>query len=156
MTASDLDLALGDREQVLLDSSTLIAYHDPAEAVHPLARHVLGRVSSDQDGLRGDYSMVSAAELFVRPIRTGRDEFTFMHDFLLGFPNLTGLPFDMMVAIQAATLRATMRLPFADAAVIAAGMLAGCEAIVTNDERWKRRGEPLFPQFRWIYLDDYR
>jgi hypothetical protein len=94
--------------------------------------------------------------LFIRPLRTDDAEFRFMHEFLLGFPNLTGLPLDMVVAVQTATLRATMNLRIVDAGVIATGMLAGCEAIVTNDERWKRRGEPLFPQFRWIYLDDYR
>jgi predicted nucleic acid-binding protein len=140
----------------LLDTSALIAFHTPSEAAHPLARHVLGRIGDDADPLRGYYSYLSAAELFIRPLRTDDAEFRFMHEFLLGFPNLTGLPLDMVVAVQTATLRATMNLRIVDAGVIATGMLAGCEAIVTNDERWKRRGEPLFPQFRWIYLDDYR
>ena len=35
------------------------------------------------------------------------------------------------------------------------GLLAGCEAIVTNDERWKRRLEPAFRTFRWVYLADH-
>jgi len=58
-------------------------------------------------------------------------------------------------AVQAATIRSSMRLLLPDAMVIAAGLLAGCEAIVSNDARWKQRGAGLFPQFRWIYLSDY-
>jgi predicted nucleic acid-binding protein len=156
MTIADLDRALGDTSRVLLDTSALIAFHTPGEAAHAPARHVLERIGDEADPLRGYYSHLSAAELFIRPIRTSDARFRFMHTFLLEFPNLTGLPLDLMVAIQTATLRATMNVSVVDAAIIASGMLAGCEAIVTNDERWKRRGEPLFPEFRWVYLDDYR
>ena len=39
--------------------------------------------------------------------------------------------------------------------MIASGLLAGCEAIVTNDRAWKARLEPLFREFRWMYLGDY-
>ncbi|MBI3973648.1 MAG: PIN domain-containing protein, partial [Chloroflexi bacterium] len=99
--------------------------------------------------------VVSAVELLVRPLRTGQEKFTFMHTFLTQYPYLTVLPMDMTVAVQAATLRATLNIPLPDAVVIASGLLAGCEAIVTNDARWKRRGEALFRQFRWLYLEDY-
>lgn len=156
MTVADLGRALGDAARVLLDTSALIAFHTPSEADHPLARYVLARIGDEADPLRGYYSYLSAAELFIRPIRTSDARFRFMHNFLLEFPNPTDLPMDLVVAVQTATLRATMNLSVVDAAVIATGMLAGCEAMVTNDGRWKRRGEPRFPQFRWIYLDDYR
>jgi predicted nucleic acid-binding protein len=78
-----------------------------------------------------------------------------MHTFLAQYPHLTVLPVDMVVAVQAATLRATMGVALPDAVVIASGLLAGCEAIVTNDERWRRRGQALFRQIRWLYLEDY-
>lgn len=156
MGSDDLDRALGDAERVMLDSTTIIALHSPSEVVHSLANHVFSRIGSASDPLRGYYSHLSATEVLVRPLRTSQQHFTFMHKFLTEFPNLVGLPFDLTVGVQTATLTATMRLPPFDAAIVATGMLAGCEAIVTNDERWKRRGEPLFPQFRWVYLDDYR
>ena len=91
----------------------------------------------------------------MRPIRSGLDRFTFMHTFLAQFPHLTGLPVDMVVAVQAANLRAVTNLAVPDSVVIASGLLAGCEAIITNDGRWKRRGESAFRQFTWIYLEDY-
>ncbi|MEA2642768.1 MAG: hypothetical protein QOF51_4162 [Chloroflexota bacterium] len=155
MAAADLDAALAGAERVLLDSSALIAFHTTLERAHPLAEHVLDRIADDADPLRGYYSCVSAVELLVRPIRSGQDRFTFMHVFLTRFPHLMELPLDMVVAVQAANLRAVAGLALPDAVVVASGLLAGCEAIVTNDGRWKRRCEPLFRQFKWIYLEDY-
>jgi predicted nucleic acid-binding protein len=155
MSTAALDASLGHSERVLLDTSTLIAFHSPLEHAHPLAEHLFQRIESESDRLQGFFSIVSAAEILVRPIRTGQERFTFMHTFLTQFPNLTVLPMDMVVAVQAATIRATTGIPLPDALVIASGLMAGCDAIISNDERWKRRLEPLFRQFRWIYLADY-
>ena len=149
-----LDAALGESERALLDSSALISFQQPAEPAHPLARHVLERVSRDADPLAGFYSMVSAAELLVRPIRSGIAELGFMHAFLTSYPNLHGLPMDLHVAQQAATLRATVGLRLPDAIVVASGLLAGCEAIITNDREWRERLAPRFRQFRWVCLSD--
>jgi hypothetical protein len=44
------------------------------------------------------------------------------------------------------------RLALPDALLVGTALLSGCEAIITNDERWSRRLAPLFPRFRWIYL----
>jgi hypothetical protein len=62
---------------------------------------------------------------------------------------------DTVVAVQAATVRASMRVALPDAVAIASGLLTDCEAIVSNDAQWKQRGASLFPRFRWIYLGDY-
>ena len=155
MTSEALDRALGDAHRILLDTSALIAYHSSAEPVHPLARHLLGRIEDASDPLTGYFSVVSAAELLVRPYRRGTPELTLMHTFLTGFPNLTVLPIDLTVATQAATLRAITGIRMPDAMILASGLLAGCEAIVGNDEQWKRRLEPLFSQFNWIHLAHY-
>lgn len=42
-----------------------------------------------------------------------------------------------------------------DALIVAAGLLAGSDAIITNDKRWRDRLQPIFPNFTWIYLLDY-
>ncbi len=155
MTSAALDRALGDAHRILLDTSALIGYHSSAEVVHPLTRHLLGRIEDESDPLTGFFSVVSAAELLVRPYRRGTPELTLMHTFLTGFPNLTVLPIDLTVATQAATLRAITGIRMPDAMILASGLLAGCEAIVGNDEQWKRKLEPLFGQFNWVYLADY-
>src|SRR5687768_11240963 len=90
----DLEAALGPAERVMLDSSMMIAFHNQLESAHPLADHVLRRVESDDDALRGYYSVISGVELLVRPLRTGRQEFTYMHSFLTEYPHLTVLPMD--------------------------------------------------------------
>lgn len=155
MAIDDLDRALGDAERLLLDSSAVMAFHSPHEIAYPLAEHIFRRIEDEADRLRGCLSVVSFAELLIRPHRTSQARFTYMHDFVFNFPHLTLLPMDATVAVQAATIRSSMRLSLPDAMVIAAGLLAGCEAIVSNDTRWKQRGAGLFPQFRWIYLSDY-
>ena len=155
MPVAELDRALGDIDRVLLDSSSLIAFRNPHERTHQLAQHLLRRIARDDDPLRGYISVVSVTELLVRPIRTSQAEFTYMHSFLTSHPRLTVLPTDTVVAVEAATLRAAMRIALTDATVIAAGLLSGCQALVSNDAQWKQRGPLLFPQFRWIYLSDY-
>ena len=78
-----------------------------------------------------------------------------MHAFLRGFPTLHVLPVDLDVSLQAANVRALTRLPVPDAVIVATAMLAGCEAIITNDRPWSQRLSGLFPRFRWLYLADY-
>jgi len=155
VTIASLRAVIGDRERVLLDSSTLIAYHTPRETAYPLTKYLLDRIADAADPLRGYCATISASELLVRPIRSGAADFTFMHEFLTEFPNLTLFPVDLIVGVEAATLRALTSIRLPDALIVATGLLSNCEVIVSNDERWKRQFEPLFPQFRWLYLGDY-
>jgi predicted nucleic acid-binding protein len=78
-----------------------------------------------------------------------------LRTLLTSFPNLQVLPVDLAVATQAATVRAATGLRLLDALVVASAMLAGCEAIISNDEQWKRRVAPHFSEFRWIHLADF-
>ena len=75
-----------------------------------------------------------------------------MHAFIRGFPNLTALPVDLDVALEAANIRAFTRLPMADAVLVASALLSASEAIVTNDRDWYTRLQGAFPRFRWVYL----
>lgn len=149
-----LDDALQGIERVMLDTSALLAFHSQHEATHDLARDLLKRIEAAEDPLHGYYSVVSATELLVRPLRSGPLETAYMHAFLRSFPNLHLLPVDLDVAGHAATLRAIKNLKTPDALIVASGILAGCQAIVTNDRDWKKRLEPLFREFRWVYLGD--
>ena len=155
MAPPEIDTAVGDVERVLLDTSALIAFHNPLERAHPLAKHLLRRVESDDDPLHGYYSVLSASELLIRPIRSGVENLALMHAFLTTFPHLTVLPMDLTVAVEAATIRAATGIRLPDAVVIASGLLAGCEAIISNDEQWQQRLARLFPRFRWIYLGSH-
>lgn len=153
MEAAELDRKLGAARRVFLDSSACIAYHSTAEPSHPPARHLFQRIARPDD-LTAYLSVVSAAELLIRPIRAGNADLSFMHTFLRNFPNLQVLPADFEVALQAATIRAQTGLALPDALLVSSALLTACEAVVTNDRRWHRRLQPLFPRFTWIALED--
>lgn len=155
MDTERLDHDLTGVTRVFIDTSACIAYHSTAELAHPGARHLLGRIAASDDQLIGYISTVSAVELLIRPVRAGGSDLTYMHAFLRGFPNLHILPVDLDVALQAANVRALTRLPLPDALLISSAVLAGCEAVVTNDQSWGRRLAGHFPRFRWLYLADY-
>jgi predicted nucleic acid-binding protein len=152
MDIRQLDAVLGSAHRAFFDSSTCIANFSTTEDAHPLARHLFDRVADDTDPLIGYISIISAAEMLVRPIQAADHRLSLVHDFLLGFPNLHMLDADFEIALQAANIRAAARMAMADALLIGTAILAGCEVIVTNDARWSRRLSPLFPQFTWIYL----
>lgn len=154
MDVATFERALAGAHRVFLDTSTCIAYHSTAEAVHPLARHLFRRIADADDPLGGYLPVVSAAELLIRPIRAGGADLTFMHAFLRGFPNLRVLPADLDVALQAANIRALTRLPMSDAILTASAVLSTCEVVVSNDRDWRQRLQGHFPQFRWLYLGE--
>jgi predicted nucleic acid-binding protein len=152
MDAADLDAAIGDAERAFIDTSVCIAFHSAGEAAHPAARHLIRRIEDDDDPLVGYLSVITAAEMLVRPLRTGSTDSQIMHRFLRQIPNLHIVEVDFEIAQQAANVRALTRLMLPDALIVGTALLSGCEAIVTNDREWARRLSPLFPQFRWIYL----
>lgn len=155
MTIRSLDVALGSAQRVLIDSSTIIAFHEGLELAHPLALHVLRRIADNRDPLRGLCSVISVSELLIRPLRTSQQAFDYMHRFLTTYPNMTLIEADLFVSLEAATLRSITGAQLPDALIVASGLLAGCEAIITNDARWKGRFAPLFRQFNWVYFGDH-
>ena len=152
MDAVRLDAALTGVERVYLDTSVCIAFHSQGESVHPAARHLIQRIADNEESIAGYISVVTAAELLVRPLRGVSAELEVMHRFLRRVPNLRIIDVDFEIALQAANIRALTRLALPDAIIIATAILSACEAIVTDDERWSRRLASLYPQFRWIYL----
>ena len=152
MQAGELNAALTDAQRIFVDSSACIAYHSQVERAHPVARHLFGRIASPSDPVQAYISVVSVAEMLIRPIRAGSRDLKMVHAFILEFPNLHLIQVDLPVALQAANVRALTRLALPDALLVGTAILSGCEAIVTNDEGWSRRLAPLLPQFRWIYL----
>ena len=152
MDVSELDARLGDARRVYVDTSTCIAYHSSNEHAHVLARHLFSRIADDTDPLNGYMSVVSASEMLVRPLRYVDHHLRLVTEFLQAFPNLHLIDTDFTIAHQAANIRVTTRLALPDSLILGTALLTGCEAIVTNDERWVRRIAPLYREFTWIYL----
>jgi predicted nucleic acid-binding protein len=152
MDVVDLDAAIGDARRVFVDTSVCIAFHSADEVAHPLARHLILRIEDDGDPLVGYVSVIAAAEILVRPMRSAGEDLRVMHRFLRDLPHLHIIDVDFEIAHQTASIRALTRLALPDALIVATALMAACEVIITNDEQWSRRLAPLFPRFRWIYL----
>jgi predicted nucleic acid-binding protein len=152
MTIESLARHLGEGERLLLDTTSLIAYFDRGEAVSPLALHTV-----DELVLTGRnpaiVSMVTVAEVLVRPLRIGATEpYQNVLDFLNRFPNLRLMPIDLATAQEAASLRAMFRLSMADALIVATGIVSQVHHLVTNDADWVRKLQPISNRIRVCHL----
>lgn len=155
MSAATLDAALRGARAIVIDTSVWVAFLTTTDATHPLARHLFGRIAADDDPLRAELSMITAAESMVRPARTGTAEVARMRAYLGGFPNLTLVPVDLDVATTAAEVRGRTNLRLPDALVVATALARGADAVTTNDDAWCPRLTPVYPQLRCIELSTH-
>jgi predicted nucleic acid-binding protein len=152
MTIATLEQALQDGERLLLDTTSLLAYFERRERISPLAMHVVDElVHPGRNPAVG--SMVSAMEVFVRPLRVGASgPYEHLIDFLTRLPNLRPLPVDLAVAQKATSLRAAFRPSTADALIVATGIVAQVHHLVTNDADWVRKLQPISGRIRVCHL----
>lgn len=130
----------GDR--VLLDTTTLAAYLDESEAVHPVARHVVEQlVGTGRNG--AVISMITVMELLIRPMRAKPPGYHTVLAFIRNQPNLSAIDVDLQVAQDAAFLRAAHRFAPPDALVVGTALAAKVGHLVTNDFAWVARLEPM-------------
>jgi predicted nucleic acid-binding protein len=83
-------------------------------------------------------SVVTEAELLVRPKREGDVEAEERIQDLLSEDGFTVVPVDRPGARMAAELRARHNLGLSDAIIVATAIRTGCDAIVSNDGRFRR------------------
>jgi predicted nucleic acid-binding protein len=156
VSADTLERALPAGDRILLDASALIAYLNGGEATTPLVTHVVDELvrSGRNPAL---VSMVTVMELLVRPLRLGPGEhYRHAVDFLTRFPNLRCLELDMVIAQEAASLRATHGFATPDALVIATGIVGQVGHLVSNDKAWQAKLGRLSSRIRVCLLADHR
>lgn len=136
---------------VLLDSTTLIAYLDGGEAATPVATHVLDDYVRPGRNV-AVVSMVTVMEVLVKPRKRSIRHYTHALDFLTKFPNLEAKPIDLVVAQEAASVRANHNLRPPDALVVATGIVHQVSHLVTNDKRWKSIADR---RIKIVYLEDH-
>lgn len=155
MSGPSIERVLPEGSRILLDSTTLVAYLNRAEAVSGLSARIIDEfVASGRNP--AVISTVSVVEVLVGPLRVGpSNDYRHVLDFVEQFPNLRALPVDLVVAQEAASLRAVYRLSAPDAMIVATGIMAQVGYIVTNDERWVRKLQPLARRISVLYLNRY-
>lgn len=142
--------AISGCELLVLDTM-VFSYH---LSDHPryasLTAVVLGTIESGK--VAGLTTTLTLAELLTVPAQ-GNDRRAMQEYelYLTHFPNLRILPLDVVLAREAAQVRAATGLRMPDAIQVAAARLSGADAIVTNDRRWAGR----VTQPALVLLDDY-
>jgi hypothetical protein len=74
---------------------------------------------------------------------------------LLAFPGMVIRTVDLLVAAEAARMRAESSLRLPDALVLATGVMSSVDCLVTNDRRMAAATAALIPEMRICLLSDY-
>ena len=157
--------ALSGCRRVNLDTNAVIYYFGGGEPYGRLMKALFRLV--DRGSLEVLISGIVQMELLVKPIREGNlDAVGEVINFTERTPNVRVVDVSRLVVMQAAFVRAD-GLEVADSLVLATGIVAECDATVTNDRRWQpvlrrlakrppmARGDVFLSLPRMLYLDGF-
>jgi predicted nucleic acid-binding protein len=132
-----LDNALKDVNVLGFDTAPIIYFVEQHANYIDLMHVVIQRI--DRGEIVGCSSVVTLVEVLSYPIKLGygkiEDEY---RDLLLHSRNFSMTEITVEIAHKAALLRAQYNLRTPDALQIAASMVSGCQAFLTNDLTLKR------------------
>ncbi len=130
-----LEAAVPPDDLVALDTSTLLAYLSGGEAASQAAAWLLdARIGTGRNP--AVISALTAAELLVRPFRSGSAAVATAEGFLQFFGEIRIADVTYRIAREAARIRATSGLGMPDALVMATAVEHGAAVLATNDGRW--------------------
>ena len=143
-----IDDALRGVTRLFLDSAPVIYLVEQNPQRLGLLTSLFGRIASGS--VTGVTSPVTLAECLVAPYRFGfaqlqQDFF----DLIVYGRNTEFLPIDHQSGRQAAELRARYNLTLPDALQVSVALVAGCEALLTNDIDMQRVTE-----LRIVHVDE--
>jgi len=138
-------------QNIMLDTNAIIYFLDGTPDLFDLMRALFELV--EQDRLKITLSVISEAELLVKPYReknsTAIEEVSF---FLEEFPNLKiNLP-NMEISRQAAKIRAESGLRLPDAMIVATAINTQCDLLLGNDIGLMQKASSYLPT---IILSEY-
>lgn len=132
-----LSSALTDVLRIGLDTAPIIYYIEEHPTYLPILAPIFAQV--DAGSLTAVTSTITVAEVSVMPLRQNRPDLQIQYlDLLLHSVNFATVPIDPDIAQTGASLRANHNIRLPDALQIAAAMLAGADAFLTNDHALKR------------------
>ncbi|NCV77427.1 MAG: type II toxin-antitoxin system VapC family toxin [Actinobacteria bacterium] len=106
-------------QQVLLDSTVVIAALSKSDSLHSEALDFFGKINRAQSAI----SAISVGEILIRPSAAGEESVTL---FLKGLHQLVNqvIPFQLEHAKLSAEIRAKHKITFADALIIATAIIS--------------------------------
>ena len=130
-----LERAVPPAALIALDASTTLAYLVGSEAASPAATWIFdGCLSTGRNP--GVLSTLTAAELLVRPFRSGEAAIGIVEGFLRFFGAIRLADVTYPIACEGARIRASTGLALPDAIVIATAVELGAGLLATNDRKW--------------------
>lgn len=142
-------LLLSDKH-IGIDSMCFIYHFSRHKLFSPLTTILFSLL--EQKGIFAVTSLITVTEVFVQAERAGDRLLLYEYErFFHSFENLTLIPVDWYIARMAARLRsdnAGLRTP--DAVQVAAALISGCKAFVTNDKRLRKLKE-----IKVVILEDF-
>ena len=135
LSRAELERAIPEGDTLLLDTSSLASYFGN-EPTSPVAAAVVdGFVRPGRN--RAVVSVVSATELLVRPLRSGKGGVErSVLEFLRTFPNVELVSVDLTIARLAAALRVREGMKVPDALIAASGFDRSAAVALSDDADW--------------------
>jgi predicted nucleic acid-binding protein len=135
-----LDSFLRRHRRLAFDTSVLIYQFES----HPVYQNTTERIFRwlETPGHTAVTSAITMTEFLVQPYRDlPIAQVSGIYAFLSRYPDLEWIPLDLAIADRAASLRARLRLPIADAIQAATAIHSGATGLVTNDSIFSRAAE---------------
>jgi len=127
---------LGHHQTYAADTMLFIYHFEDHKRYAPITERLLEAWENGTH--RGITSSITLLEVLVKPKRDDNlDAVRDYRDLLLTFPNLQLIPVNVECAETASDLRARYGIKTPDAIQIAAGILGGATAFLTNDDQLK-------------------
>jgi predicted nucleic acid-binding protein len=136
---------------LLIDSSVVLAYLAGGEAGSPRAEELFDAfVATGRNP--ASLSMVTVAEILVRPFQRSPAAVATAEAFLQHFADMRLVPVSYDVAREGARLRASTALPMPDALIVATAVVVGADLLVTEDRTWRPRLSNVAPDLSILEL----
>jgi len=149
-----LERAVPPAALIALDASTTLAYLVGSEAASPAATWIFdGCLSTGRNP--GLLSTLTAAELFVRPFRSGGAAIGTVEGFLRFFGAIRVADVTYPIAREGARIRASTGLALPDAIVIATAIEHGAGLLATNDRKWPATVDSSGAGIAVVHLGDF-
>jgi len=143
-----LDVALAAVTRLASDTAPIIYFVEAQPRYDLLVMNVFQRIANG--AIIGVTSVITLSEVLIQPLRQGNAVLQQDYrDLLLHSANFQTLSITPEIAERGAELRARYNLRTPDALQVATGLVAGCEAFLTND-----RGLQRVTELRVLVLDD--
>ena len=120
-------------EKVALDTNIFIYYSNQDSEYTSYTNKIFTRLEKNK--LKASTSLITLAELLA--LKAPENMVKILEESFLTTPNLSIVPFDQKIAIEAARIRRQYGFRLPDAIQLASAIEAGAQVFITNDLRLK-------------------